>query len=243
MTPARSWWLAVVGILALSARALGETCPAPVGGTELAAIDSSERFRFIEGHMREEATRARIWTIAWGASYSALAVGQAAPIPFLADPGLRIDFGVGAIAAAVGAVFVLAMPLKVMSDSRAVSAAGRTCDDLAEAERRFAESADDEDFGRSLWLHLADIGFNALLGVVLGVGFRRPWTSWAVTAGSGVLVGETMIFTQPGRLSEELERYRSGKLAAVPRRPQVSLSAWIPDSRSPGIGVAARVVF
>lgn len=210
-------------------------CPVPEGAS--AAVgewEPSQRLAFIQSHLHEDARRARIWTGAWGATWSVLTVGQLAIAP-LFPPEEQVDFYVGAISSAGGVVALLAVPLTVMEDSPTLDAlAARQqgpvdCTVLAEAERLLIRSARSEEEGRSLLMHGANVVYNVLTGLVLGLFFDR-WSSAVITAVSGLLLGEVMILTQPTGAQDALRLYREGKaisgesLAALDWRVGVAMA-------------------
>ncbi|MFL5354002.1 hypothetical protein [Archangium sp.] len=181
-------------------------------------LEPSRRLAFIQSHLHEDARRARIWTGAWGATWSVLTVGQLALAP-LFSPEEQVDFYVGAVSSAGGVAVLLAVPLTVMEDSPTLDAlAARQpesvdCAVLAEAERLLVRSARSEEEGRSLLMHGANVVYNVLTGLVLGLFFDR-WPSAVLTAATGVLLGEVMILTQPTGAQDALRAYREGKTLA-----------------------------
>jgi hypothetical protein len=206
--------------LTLAAASGADPVPHPESFPPLSALAPDVRLHFIDGHLRSEAHRARLWSFGWGGGYGALTVGQAVPAFLVEDRGLRIDLVVGAVSSLFGVALILFVPLEVMADSDLL--AGRLSQLppgadpaplLADAERLFAAAAEDEAFGVSLWLHAGNVAFNVLIGLVLGLGFGR-WESGAISTGIGIAVGEAMILTQPDRLRGLLARYRSGQLDA-----------------------------
>ncbi|WNG42272.1 hypothetical protein F0U61_33430 [Archangium violaceum] len=198
-------------------------CPVPEGASAaVGALEPSQRLAFIQSHLHEDARRARIWTGAWGASYSVLTVGQLALAP-LFPPAEQADFYVGAISSAGGVAALLAVPLAVMEDSLTLDAlAARQpgsvdCAVLAEAERLLVRSARSEEEGRSWVMRGANVIYNVLTGLVLGLFFDR-WPSAAITAATGWLLGEAMILTQPTGAQDALRAYREGKALSGERQ-------------------------
>lgn len=192
-------------------------CPVPAGASAaVGELEPSRRLAFIQSHLREDARRARIWTGVWGASYSVLTVGQLALAP-LFSPADQSDFYVGAVSSAGGVAALLAVPLTVMEDSPTLDAlAARQpesvdCAVLAEAERLLVRSAQSEEEGRDLLMQGANVVYNVLTGLVLGLFFDR-WPSAALTAATGWLLGEVMILTQPTGAQDALRAYREGTI-------------------------------
>lgn len=191
-------------------------CPVPEGvSASVGELEPARRLAFIQSHLHEDARRARIWTGVWGASYSVLTVGQLALAP-LFSPADQSDFYVGAVSSAGGVAALLAVPLTVMEDSPTLDAlAARQpesvdCAVLAEAERLLVRSAQSEEEGRGLLMQGANVVYNVLTGLVLGLFFDR-WPSAALTAATGWLLGEVMILTQPTGAQDALRAYREGK--------------------------------
>jgi hypothetical protein len=188
----------------------------PAGtGASVGELEPSQRLTFIQSHLHEDARRARIWTGAWGASYSVLTMGQLVLAPAFA-PEERVDLYVGAVSSAGGMAALLAVPLDVMADSLALDALATQhpgpvdCAVLAEAERLLVQSARSEADGRGWLMQGANVVYNLATGLVLGLFFDR-WPSAALTAVSGWLIGEVMILTQPTGAQDALRLYREGK--------------------------------
>ena len=95
----------------------------------------------------------------------------------------------------------------------------------AEAERLLVNSAENERLGRSWLMHGANVVYNVLSLLVLGLVFDR-WASGALNAVVGVLIGEAMILTQPTSAEDTLRRYRSGEWDASSATPR---PAWSPQ--------------
>ncbi|OJH35320.1 hypothetical protein [Cystobacter ferrugineus] len=211
-----------------------------------ASPENHQKLAFIQSHLSEDARRARLWTGAWGAGYGVLTLGQLAVVPAV-PAGEQVDLYVGALSSAGGLVALLALPLDVMNDSLTLDTLAREhpsevdCDVLAEAERLLVRSAEGEALGRSWLMHGANIVYGLLSGLVLGVFFDR-WVSGAVTAVTGILIGEAMILTQPFGAEETLRRYREGAWSAAkgPSSPAWNLQVAVAPSR---IGVQLHVSF
>ncbi|QRK06676.1 hypothetical protein JQX13_42465 [Archangium violaceum] len=209
-------------------------------------LEPSRRLAFIQSHLHEDARRARIWTGAWGASYSVLTLGQLTLAPLFA-PAEQPDFYVGAISSVGGVAALLAVPLAVMEDSPTLDAlAARQqgpvdCEVLAEAERLLVRSARSEEEGRSWVMHGANVLYNVLTGLVLGLFFDR-WPSAAITAATGWLLGEVMILTQPTGAQDALRAYREGK--ALSEEGQAALDWHVSVAMAPHhVGLRLRLAF
>lgn len=185
-----------------------------------------ERLSLIKTLEADEAARASIWRWGWGGGYLALTLGQAIAVPFLTDPGARVDFIVGAASSAVGAALQIFLPLSVIAGSRTVRALPGTSEGLAEAERVLEADAANEDFSISWVMHLGNVLFNVATGLVLGLGWQR-WESAAYNVGIGIAVGEVMVLTTPHNLR------------ALTRPPPLVVTPLVgPDLR--GLAVGAR---
>ncbi|EPX63076.1 hypothetical protein D187_006486 [Cystobacter fuscus DSM 2262] len=215
-----------------------QTCATPT--------ENHQRLAFIQTHLNEDARRARLWTGAWGAGYGVLTLGQLAAVPAVPS-GEQVDLYVGALSSAGGLVALLAMPLDVVADSTTLDTLAREhpsevdCDVLAEAERLLVRGAEGEALGRSWLMHGANVLYGLLSGLVLGLAFDR-WVSGAVTAVTGILIGEAMILTQPFGAEETLRRYREGAWSASRSAPSPAwnLQVAVAPSR---IGVQLHVSF
>jgi hypothetical protein len=225
----------------------GLGCPVPSGASaSLGDFESGERLAFIQSRLSEDARRVRLWTEGWVAGYGVLTLGQLALVP-LFSPDDRVDLYVGAASSAGGMVALLAVPLDVLADAPALDALIASqpgpggCAVLAEAERLLAQSARSEALGRSWLMQGANIVYNALAGLVLGLFFNR-WASAAFTAATGWLIGEVMILTQPTGAEDALREYREGRLRTAPGTAALDWHvgvAMAPDR----LGVGLRMVF
>ena len=214
--------LILVGMLAPAARARATTCaPPPNAGARVGRIDGRDRLHWIDRRMDHEASRARVWSRAWGIGIGAAGVASLAAVPFVA-PGDRVDWYTGAVSAAVGVVPFLVSPLTVTRDGPRLSATvealpssdddARVCATLADAERKLAASADSERWGRGWWTHAGNIAFNTGVLLFLGLGYHH-WVSGILNGASGVAVGEAIILTQPTGSISDLRAYERGDLS------------------------------
>jgi hypothetical protein len=210
--PSPRWCLAVVLLVAVQAFAQApvparlEPVDAPVA--EAPHVDAPVanasavglRLVAIRVAVAAEVPRVRLWRWSWTALYAALTVGQLVPIPWV-DDGTKIDMVVGAASSAIGALLLIFFPLDVQADEARYAAFPATAAGLADAERLLHHDAADEDFNRSWVFHAGNVLFNAAIGLVLGLGWKR-WESAAISFGVGVVVGEAMILTQPHMLAD-----------------------------------------
>jgi len=222
-------------------------CPVISGGSAgLSEIDVGERLQFIRQSLAREAPRARTWSTAWGVGYGILTGAQLALVPFFDDPGMQADLVVGAGSSAIGLAALLIVPLAVIRDQQELEASLEKsgappdpCAQLAQAEDLLIRDAASEAEGVGWLMHGAN-GVLALgVGLILGLGYDR-WESGAINAAASFAIGEVMIFTQPNRLTDDLNRYRRGDLSMG----QVG-SGWMvtPLWASAGGGIQLLVIF
>ncbi len=186
----------------------------------------TERLHLLQEAERQEAVRASIWRWGWGGTYAALTIGQAIAIPFLKDPGDRIDFIVGAISAGIGTLFVVLAPLDVIGHAPKMKELPATPEGLADAEKLLIADAADEAFNVSWLMHLGNVLFSVATGLVLGLGWQR-WESGIINAVVGVAVGEIMIFTTPGSLKQ------------LTRPPPITVAPLVSSTITGGLAVGA----
>jgi len=116
-----------------------------------------------------------------------------------ADHDTKIDMTVGAIST-LGIFLGVLLPPDIDDSPHSEACPAR----LVESEKRLVDGADNEKSARSPLFHVANGLFNIGVGLVLGLGYGH-WTSGAVNAGLGFLVGEAQILTTPnGATSAQL---------------------------------------
>ncbi len=212
--------------------------PAPPNGAsapaanEVAAVEETLR---IQSLLHTEARRARIWRWSWTGIYGALTAGQTVPVAFIGDRGTRADLLAGAATSAVGLIGAMALPPESIASSEALdrelAAPGK--DPLARlacARALLRNAADDEAFARGPIMHAANAAVNVAAGLVLGFGYKR-WTSAAITAVSGIAVGEVQIFTAPKSLLD-----RSVREAGAPSAPSAAATPPVRATVAPWVG-------
>lgn len=226
---------ALAAVLAASPSPQPERAADPAG--DVLAIEETLR---IQRLLHAEAHRARVWRWCWTAGYGALTLGQALPAAFIDDRGARADLIAGAATSAVGLIGVLALPPEAPSSSDALeremaaSAGADPSAQLARARELLERAEADEAFARGPLMHAANAAVNLAAGLVLGLGYRR-WDSAAITAISGIAVGELQILTAPKGLLEA----RSAASAGAPERTaRVAIAPWA-SARGAGIRVVA----
>jgi hypothetical protein len=239
--------IGLVFLLLAAAAARAETCPAIAGGgAALAALPAETRVDFIRARLGAERPRARNWRRGFTIGYGALATGQAAALPSTSDAAGRASLGVGAASAALGVVALYAFPLTVIEDAPRISslAAGprERCAVLTEADAALVRGAASEARGSGATAHLANLGVNAALGLVLGLGHHR-WNEATIVFGVGSLVGEAQIGTQPTGLISDLARYRAADLPGPSTRAGRPAWSVAPLAVRGGTGVTLSLEF
>lgn len=181
------------------------------------AATCEERVAFLSREMARARRPARVWSWGWGIGYTVVGLAQLGIAPFLDDEGRQKDFYVGGARTLVAAMPFAIMPLKILREEPAhrerVAAGGDPCAIAEAGERGLERAARSERRGRSVLKHTMVVLVNAAAGLVLGLGFDR-WGQAALTAGSGIVVGEIMIWTQPMRSVDAWRRYQAGELGA-----------------------------
>ena len=181
------------------------------------AATCEERVAFLSREMARARRPARVWSWAWGIGYTVVGAAQLGIAPFLDDEGRQKDFYVGGIRTLVGVLPFIVMPLKIMREEprhrERVASGGDPCAIADEGARGLERAAKSERRGKSVLKHSMVVLVNVAAGLVLGLGFDR-WTQGAITTGSGILIGEIMIFTQPTRSVDAWRRYEAGQLGA-----------------------------
>jgi hypothetical protein len=236
-------------LLARPASAAG--CPVPAGASpSLAAYDATDRLHFLQDGMHGAAHDARVWTFTWVGIYSALTVGQLIEAPLVNQPVRDIAW-VGAGASAVGLIFTVAPPPRVMRDTHRldeqIAAAGPgTASDpcllLATAERLVADTAHSERFGKSWLVHVGNFLINGGLAVLYSL-WLGTYEAAAIAATIGVGVGELQTNSRPTGATDLLARYRSGDLGTPAGRSATPTRAHLRLAPSVGPGhVGLRLV-
>jgi hypothetical protein len=216
----------VLLLMALSGTASARECAVIEGGAaSLAGVDAGERLSFLRDGLREAAHRARIWSWAWGATYSALTVGQVA-LGVIGPPEDRPKYFVFAVPSAIAVAALAIVPLKVMRDQRwlekriANAAPGEDpCALLAEAERLLLRDAESEHKGQGWLLNVGNFALNLAAGLVLAFAFHNREAA-AVNGVVGFALGELQFDTQPTESVKLLARYRANAFGptAAPTR-------------------------
>jgi hypothetical protein len=229
----------LLGMLALAAPSLAQTCPARDGALERS---DAARLKFLSDELLAESHRARNWSLAWGATYAVLTVGQVAVVPLIIKQD-QVEWWVGAATSAVGLGFTIMDPLEVRTAGPGYAAraavSGSDCALIAEGEGLLERSAIHETASRRWYIHAANVGINLGIGLILGVGYDH-WVAAAVNFAIGAAFGELTIFTSPTRLISAWSEYQRGELSAQPVPISVRL---FPMFHPGGAGVGVALAF
>jgi hypothetical protein len=234
--------LACIAAATASPKARAEECPVRPDGVALTEAEVEARLSFLADTFDHEVRNVDVWSWTWGSVYVAGTAAQATIAGITKDEGTRQGLTVGAISTGVGAVSLYVLPLRLTLPLRTVK---RRWDDpyrcqlLDIAEQVLADGVKHEALSNGIVPHIGNVVANAAVALVLGLGFHL-WTSAAISAGSGLAVGEANVFTQPHGLRKAEERYRAGDLA---RRGGGVTWSVVPLRFEGGGGLAARLVF
>jgi hypothetical protein len=195
-------------------------CPVQEG-TEphVAALDGRARLEWIDRRLLREAPRMSFWNWGWAIGIGAAGVGTLIAVPFV-SPESRVDYYTGAGAAAIGVLpFVLSPPTVIGAShelhARLTSTPPATDDEvcalLADAEVKLVQSARNARMTTAWYAHLGNLAFNTGIVLFEGLLFDR-WKGGLINGIAGLAIGETVIFTQPTRVIDDLAAYNRGDL-------------------------------
>lgn len=179
-------------------------------------LEPGARADWIEHALHAGAREARTWAVSWGTTFGIAALAQGVGAVLVSDRGLKIDLSVGASAALVGTATRLIIVTPAVRQLRRLRRL-RTRDACARAhaaERALVDGARAEGRMRSVGMHLLALGFSAGVGVVLGVGFRRPLSANRQVMLGGV-AGQVMMVTMPSPLTQAAAVYRGAARAGA----------------------------
>jgi len=190
--------------------------------SRLSDHEVTERLAYLEQHLDYRRDYSWYWWNGWTAFYS-LGVVIESTRAGLSDGGAtRADDIVSAAKATGGVINLLRKPLAAKDGADGVRALPHaTREDrrrqLAAAEEQLRANAQDAD-SRYSWLrHALNVGINAGGAVIVWQGFGDRTRAWR-SAGIGIAVGETMIWSQPWWPAQEWDDYRRRFDAGSERR-------------------------
>jgi hypothetical protein len=170
------------------------------------------RLHWIDARLTRTAGAARGWTLGWAGSIGAAGVVSLGAVPW-ADPEEHVDWYVSAATSAIGVLQLALSPMAVLRDAERLHLAVARVDDgslrglLREAEGTLRRNAEDQRSRTRWWAHAGNVAFNVTVALILGLGFDH-WASGLIQGGSGIAVGEAILFTQPTSSLRDLEEYR-----------------------------------
>lgn len=187
----------------------------------------SRRLAFIEARLARGAGPANLWWDSWYYGWTALTMGQFVWAIATPDPGTRIDMAVGAASSTLGVIPLGILPFPARTAPRDLARAPSSTPEerrrkLAFAEHLLEAAAKDEQLRRSWVNHATSIGVSISVGLVLGVGYRRP-VPGLLNAIGGIALSELQIFTQPTAAIDDFREYQ--KLGGEPAAPVPGVKA------------------
>ena len=175
------------------------------------ALDSEKRLEFIRNVMETNYHSTKIWSRNWTIGFSIVGAGQLAATPFVSD-GNRTDMYYGAGSTMLSLLPLVIFPPQILSDRNTLNTLqDEHPENLAIAERLFEQSAKDEARRRHWPMHVANTLVNMGMGLALGFGHNH-WTSAGIFMGSGIVIGEAFLLTQPHGLVDDWRLYNEGFL-------------------------------
>jgi hypothetical protein len=173
----------------------------------------SRRLAFIEARLSRGAGAANTWWDAWYYGWTALTMGQFVWAIATPDPGTRIDMAVGAASSTLGVIPLGILPFPARTAPRDLARVPASTPEERRRKLVFAEhlleaAAKDEELRRSWVNHATSIGVSIGVGLVLGVGYRRP-VPGLLNAIGGIALSELQIFTQPTAAIADFREYQN----------------------------------
>jgi len=240
--------VALVSAIAGSARAQTR-CPAIEGGQQaLADADAEARLAFVHATMRDQASRAKMWTWAWSGVGFGLAAGQYS-LMAVVPANKRFQQAFEGTAALYLPASIAVMPLQVRADDETlerfladteVDGHGiAPCVRLERAEELLESSAHDEALHTNWLQHTLTIVLSGGYAAVLAVAFKNV-ADVIVNGGGALILGELQLWTSPTGAVSALERYRRGDIGtAAATAPRVSWTL-APLGVAPGVALVGR---
>jgi hypothetical protein len=231
--------------LTLLLRAAPVAAEPPGAALALSDAEVARRLAFIEVRLERGSFAANRWWNAWFYGWTALTVAQAAVAFAATDPGLRTDMAVGAVSSSLGVIPLGLFPFPPRLAAGELRALPEGTKEerrrkLSRAERLLRESAEAEAFGRS-WMNHALSGVVSVgVGLLLGLGYKRP-AAGVINAAGGVALCELEIFTQPTAAIDDLRAYQrwTGRGAGT-EATSTAKAGWTLIPHAGGLGVAGR---
>ena len=205
----------VLSVLFMGTSSMAAThCPAETPALE--ALDVHTRLAFIAQRLNAERAPAQRWSLVFGGGFGVGILAQVAATSATPDDK-RINYwvgaagmGIGFLSVNLGAMHAIATDAPLAEKVSADADPGTVCQTLADAEWKLQKDAAGEKLGHGTLAHVANVLVNAGLLLWLGFGYGH-WGTGFLNFGVGMVVGETLILTQPHALPEAYERYRIGR--------------------------------
>ena len=237
--PAAPW---IAGLALVAASTLAPR-PARAAPPDLEDAEVRRRLAFLETRLDRGTAAAERWWYGWFAGWLTLSVGEAVAAVAITSPDLRKDAAVGAVGASLGVVplGLFAFPARYAAGELRVLPEATPAErrrKLARAERLLRASARAEALGQSWITHLLSAGASAGIGLVLGVGYKRPVTG-VIDAVGGLGLSELKIFTQPTAALDNLRAYDRLSGGSTPAAKPGAI-AWSVAPLGGGLGVTGR---
>lgn len=224
-------------------------CPTHAGSSSaLTRASPAARAAYLRSVLEEQRSRVAWWN--WG--FTALGYGLAAGQLTLGlstdldgdrgEPNQRAFYLVNATRGTLGATWALLQPLQIdvsALDTALPSGSNEqaTCEWLARAEANLEASAALQQRHRSPLKHAVVVAAALASGLVLGLGFDE-WGRGGLSAGMGLVLGESQIWLQPMGAISALERYEHGALASASAGR--TLLALQPATQGTGLALSVR---
>ena len=195
-------------------------CPAPDGTSPnaLAAQPADVRLAFLSKVISEQSANTRTWKLLWGTGYALITMGQVV-LMSLTPEADRPDWVIGAAASSVGFATTIIGGLEVTEagpgfvERARVATPEQTCAVIADGERMLREGAATQAFSAGWVSHVANVLFNAGVGLILGLGYGH-WRTAGINFGVGTVIGGATALTRPTGLVRGWEQYRAGASTA-----------------------------
>ncbi len=180
--------------------------------SQLSDDEVNRRLAFLEDRLDARRDYAWYWWHGWVAVYSAGVVVESYEASVHSSPAHRADNIAGAVKAAGGTIVLLIRPLQAQNGADAVRALPDTTPAdrrrrLAVAEEQLRSNA--EASNRRYWWvrHAANVAVNSAAALIVWKGYGDASRGWR-SAGIGMAVGETMIWSQPWQPADDWEDYQ-----------------------------------
>jgi len=204
------------------------------GATDLARCDAStsERLRFIEERLAQRQPYATWWWRTWTSAYGAGTVVQSVRAGLEDESDAkRADLTVGAVKALIGTTRLLIdrpsarlgpEPMQAVEPTDESSCRER----LAIGEDLLRKNAKQSGSRWDWKRHAGNVALNVAGAAIVAYGFDDATRGWR-SAGYGIAVGETMIFSYPWKADDDLAEYEQRfEGASPPLTSSLGIAPW-----------------